>query len=105
MIGGELWGNVWQTECIARVDLTTGRVKAWIMLTGLTQSLHLKHTRHAGQMDVLNGIAYDVLNKRIFITGKKWPQIFEIVPAPLAPDSKMTVDEARRKCWPPAWNV
>ena len=30
------------------------------------------------RIDVLNGIAYDNNNDRIFITGKLWPKIFEI---------------------------
>lgn len=31
-VDGEIWGNVWQTECIARIDPATGAVLAWVML-------------------------------------------------------------------------
>jgi glutamine cyclotransferase len=72
-VNGEILANVWQSSRIARIDPTTGAVKAWIDLTGLE--------RLAGgdRIDnVLNGIAYDARQKRLFVTGKRWPKIFEI---------------------------
>lgn len=71
-VEGEIWANVWQSDRIARIDPKTGRVTGWIDLAGL-------HTQRSGQGDdVLNGIAYDAKGKRLFVTGKLWPRLFEI---------------------------
>ncbi len=72
-IQGEVFANVWQTNRIARIDPLTGRVRAWIDLTGL-----LSVTDRQQRVDVLNGIAYDAENDRLFVTGKWWPNVFEI---------------------------
>jgi len=72
-IDGEIWANVWQTSRIARIDPATGQVTGWIDLTGI-----LDNTTLTQQADVLNGIAYDAENGRLFITGKLWPAVFEI---------------------------
>ena len=58
---------------IARIAPQTGRVTGWIDLRGLMSA--------AFQLDpeaVLNGIAYDAANNRLFVTGKLWPKLFEI---------------------------
>ncbi len=73
-VEGEIFANLWQTDRIARIEPSSGRVTGWIELGGLLES-------HAGPMvraDVLNGIAYDAANKRLFVTGKLWPALFEI---------------------------
>jgi glutamine cyclotransferase len=75
-IEGEIWANVWQTERIARINPQTGLVNSWVDLAGL-----LKPSEQQG-VDVLNGIAYDAKGKRIFVTGKKWPKMFEIQVVP-----------------------
>jgi glutamine cyclotransferase len=67
-IEGIVYANVWLTDRIARIDPTTGQVTSWIDLTGL---------RPPGT-DVLNGIAYDKVGRRLFVTGKYWPSLFEI---------------------------
>ncbi len=72
-IQGEIFANVWQTDYIARIDPETGRVTGWIDLTGLLKPDALKQP-----VDVLNGIAYDSKNDRLFVTGKLWPELFEI---------------------------
>ncbi|HEX8456833.1 MAG TPA: glutaminyl-peptide cyclotransferase [Pyrinomonadaceae bacterium] len=72
-IDGEIYANIYQTDRIARIEPKTGRVLAWIDLTGL---LEMKD-RNGGE-DVLNGIAYDERDKRLFVTGKLWPKLFEI---------------------------
>ncbi|GFH13244.1 uncharacterized protein HaLaN_09086 [Haematococcus lacustris] len=82
VIEGELWGNIWQTECLARINMTTGMVTHWVMMHGLMQGLRSRFPTNAG-MDVLNGIAYDKDKKRLFVTGKKWPKIFEVSLQPL----------------------
>lgn len=72
-IEGEIWANVWQTDLIVRIDPSTGRVTSFLNLKGI-----LAPSDKTGREDVLNGIAYDSERKRIFITGKLWPRIFEI---------------------------
>jgi glutamine cyclotransferase len=71
-IDGQVYANVWQTDRIARIDPVTGRVTAWIDLTGL-----LPPEDRAGA-DVLNGIAWDAEGRRLFVTGKRWPTLFHI---------------------------
>ena len=76
-IHGEVYANIWQEDKIAIIDIQTGQVTAWIDLSGL-QDLEDRDTDN-----VLNGIAYDVEEDRLFVTGKRWPQLFEIKLAPL----------------------
>jgi glutaminyl-peptide cyclotransferase len=71
-VEGEIFANVWQTERIARISPRDGRVTAWIDLAGLLSPME------RGGADVLNGIAYDEAGKRLFVTGKWWPRLFEI---------------------------
>ena len=77
-VRGEIYANVWKTDRIARISPGTGQVTGWIDLTGL-----LSPEDRGRQVDVLNGIAYDSRNDRLFVTGKWWPKLFEIelVPA------------------------
>ncbi len=72
-IAGEVYANVWQTDRIARIDPETGRVKSWIQLNGL---LGPGQNRLA---NVLNGTAHDKDGDRLFVTGKLWPSLFEII--------------------------
>lgn len=71
-VQGEIWANVYTTDIVARIDPTTGLIVGWIDLRGLLTSTERQST------DVLNGIAWDPLEERIFVTGKLWPWIFEI---------------------------
>ncbi|NMC38874.1 MAG: glutaminyl-peptide cyclotransferase [Bacteroidales bacterium] len=73
-IKGEIWANIWQTDLIARIDPVTGRVNSFIDLG----SLYPESQRRQNNSDVLNGIAYDAENDRIFVTGKRWPKLYEI---------------------------
>jgi glutamine cyclotransferase len=73
-IEGEIYANIWQTDRIARIDPATGHVTAWIDLTGL---FPLPANMDPND-DVLNGIAWDAEGKRLFVTGKNWPKLFEI---------------------------
>jgi len=72
-IEGEIWANVWQTDLVLRIDPQTGSVKSYLDLKGI-----LAPSDSRGDENVLNGIAYDPEHKRVFITGKLWPRIFEI---------------------------
>ena len=71
-IDGEIYANVWLTNRIARIDPVTGAVNSWLDLSGL-----LPAEQVAGA-DWLNGIAYDAVDNRLFVTGKLWPTLFEI---------------------------
>jgi glutamine cyclotransferase len=73
-IDGEVWANVWKTDRIARIDPATGRIVAWLDLTGL----YPESQRDGSGQDVLNGIAHDPATDRIFVTGKYWPRLFEV---------------------------
>jgi glutaminyl-peptide cyclotransferase len=73
-VEGEIYANLWQTDRIARIDPKTGEVVGWIDLKGLLP----KKDFIADHTDVLNGIAYDAAAKRLFVTGKFWPRLFEI---------------------------
>jgi glutaminyl-peptide cyclotransferase len=72
-VEGEIFANVWQTDKIARISPQTGRVLGWIDLQGLLGPMYQRHPDA-----VLNGIAYDAATKRLFVTGKLWPNIYEI---------------------------
>ena len=73
-INGEIWANIWQSDLIARIDPVSGRVNSYIDLS----SLFPEPERREFSADVLNGIAYDAAGKRIFVTGKRWPKLYEI---------------------------
>jgi glutaminyl-peptide cyclotransferase len=72
-VRGEIYANVWKTENIVRLDPQTGRILGWIDLTGLRPT-----ETSVSSENVLNGIAYDEENDRLYVTGKRWPKIFEI---------------------------
>ncbi len=79
-VGKELFANLWQSNLIARIDPVSGRVVGWIDLRGLLQSQGGANDN----ADVLNGIAYDADKRRLFVTGKLWPRLFEIALVPRA---------------------
>jgi glutaminyl-peptide cyclotransferase len=82
-VRGEIYANIWQTDRIARISPADGRVLGWIDLRGI-----LSAADRTEQVDVLNGIAYDVLGNRLFVTGKLWPKLFEIKLVPLQRKSR-----------------
>ncbi|XP_044504443.1 glutaminyl-peptide cyclotransferase [Mangifera indica] len=79
-INGEVWANVWMTDCVARISPEDGLVLGWILLPNLRKGLIA-----AGKtgIDVLNGIAWDRNRSRIFVTGKLWPKLYEIKLRPM----------------------
>lgn len=70
-INGEVWANVWYQDIIVRIDPVTGNVNSVINLAGL-------HPARGSRDEVLNGIAWDADNQRLFVTGKLWPMLYEI---------------------------
>ena len=75
IVDGELYANVWGTDVIARIDPASGKVTGWIDLTNLLP----RDKRGTSSVDaVLNGIAYDARHRKLYVTGKFWPKLFEI---------------------------
>ncbi|MDQ1297163.1 MAG: hypothetical protein QG611_1142 [Bacteroidota bacterium] len=72
-INGEIWANIWMTDLIARIDPESGKVLGYVDLKGI-----LNDPGTDTSVNVLNGIAWDKDGKRIFVTGKNWPKLFEI---------------------------
>lgn len=72
-VGGEIYANVWQTNRIVRFRPSDGAVTGWIDASGLLSAGDQREP-----VDVLNGIAYDAAGKRLFVTGKLWPKLFEV---------------------------
>jgi len=72
-VEGQIYANVRPTERIAMIAPDTGRVTGWIDMKGL-----LTQQDYTEYVDVLNGIAYDKESRRLFVTGKFWPKLFEI---------------------------
>jgi len=71
-VGSEIYANIWQSSEILRIDSKTGRVTASIDASDLL-------TRFESlRADVLNGIAYKPDSKTFLVTGKLWPQLFEV---------------------------
>lgn len=73
MVRGELLANIFGTDLIVRVSPRSGTVLGWIDLRGLRTALG-----PVRGPDVLNGIAYDPSQDRLFVTGKLWPKLFEL---------------------------
>jgi len=71
-VNGDVYANVWHENRIAIINIQTGQVKGWIDLSGLYKGVIFDSE------DVLNGIAYDSDGGRLFVTGKRWSQLFEI---------------------------
>ena len=72
-IKGEIYSNIWHDDRIVRIDPASGKINAWINLAGL-----LSVQERGDPENVLNGIAYDEVEDRLFVTGKRWPKLFEI---------------------------
>ena len=81
LIKGYIYANVYQTEKIIKIDTATGKVVGEANLSGIRSQNGIPELRDAQEEyapEVMNGIAYDSAQNRIFITGKHWPKLFEI---------------------------
>jgi glutaminyl-peptide cyclotransferase len=85
-VRGSVLANVWHTDRIAVIDPATGNVTAWIDLTGLRPAASRQDAEA-----VLNGIAYDEAGDRLFVTGKRWPALYEIAVRPPLAAARGTV--------------
>ncbi|GBR02346.1 glutaminyl-peptide cyclotransferase [Acetobacter oeni] len=71
-VDGQIYANIWLTSLIARIDPKTGTVTSFLDLS------HIGPTRTPYSDNVLNGIAWDPEKKRLFVTGKLWPNLYQI---------------------------
>ena len=69
---GYIYANIWQTDYIIKINAENGKVAAYLDLSGILK------TDYKGEIDVLNGIAYDPKNQSFLVTGKLWPKIYRI---------------------------
>ncbi len=72
-VKGEILANIWMTDYIARIDPKSGKIIDIIDLTPL-----VRQQKVTDSDAVLNGIAYDAKHDRLFVTGKYWPNLYEI---------------------------
>lgn len=77
-IDGEVWANVWQEDIVLRIDPQNGHVTGVVDFTDLIDIEPVSPYAGAGPQNVLNGIAYDAEEDRLFVTGKEWPALFEV---------------------------
>jgi glutamine cyclotransferase len=77
-IQGKIYANVWYCDSIAIIEPQTGDVTGWLNLAGILTDHDISL-----QANVLNGIAYDHQDVRLFVTGKLWPTLFEIEVDPI----------------------
>ena len=73
VVEGEIWANLWKRDLIARIDPESGQVNGFVDLAGI-----FDHRSIPNEDAVLNGIAYDPETRRLWVTGKLWPKLFEI---------------------------
>lgn len=76
-VDGLLYANVWKQDRIVVIDPATGEVKRSLDLSGLRGRFAPPPGWQAHE-DVLNGIAYDAASRNFFVTGKRWPVLFEL---------------------------
>jgi len=79
-IKGEIFANVWRTDTVVRIDPATGIVRGIIDFSHL-----LAPEKRGAETDVLNGIAYDPDRDKLYVTGKFWPEVFEVKLKPISP--------------------
>ncbi|KAL8139765.1 hypothetical protein V2J09_005786 [Rumex salicifolius] len=88
-VNGEVWANIWQTDCVVRISREYGSVLGWIILP----ELRMRLLRAGKRIDVLNGIAWDGDKNRLFVTGKLWPKLYEIKLHPLKEELGVDIEK------------
>jgi len=81
-VDGEILATVWHSDRVVRIDPDSGRVIGWLDAQALRAALPDKRAN----INVLNGIVWDAANRRLYLTGKNWPRLFEIAWPPEALD-------------------
>ncbi len=72
-VEGEIFANVWYKDYILRISPNSGEVTGYLDLSRLWPQ-----NQRPDKEAVLNGIAYDEVGQRLFVTGKNWPRLYEI---------------------------
>lgn len=72
-VDGVIYANIWHSNRVARIDPATGTVTGWLDFAPLVKAAG-SPTGEA----VLNGLAWDAKRKRLLVTGKYWPKLFEV---------------------------
>ncbi len=75
-VDGFVWGNIWQTNDIIKIDPKSGAVVGKMNFSN--KLLNSQDVLGEGGEPTMNGIAYDSTTKTFFVTGKRWPKIFEV---------------------------
>ncbi len=90
-VDGQIYANIWQTSLIARIDPATGAVKSFLDIGTLGP-------KDGGRDDVANGIAWDAAQKRLFVTGKRWPKLYQVKvnDAPMASEAANALTECAK---------
>jgi glutaminyl-peptide cyclotransferase len=102
-IDGFIYANVWQTDCLAIIDPGTGTVVSWALMQSLTALAESTAGKpFSDGMEELNGIAWDQAGRRLFVTGKWWPRVYQVrLEEGLGPiGTPQTVASARESCIP-----
>lgn len=73
-INGYIYANVWMTNYIVKIDPKDGKVAGRLDLSPLAYEARSMYARS----EVMNGIAYDSSKRKVYVTGKMWPRIYEI---------------------------
>ena len=85
-VDGKIYANVQRQDRIAIIESDSGQVTGWIDLAGLKP---LMPQQSSGPLHpALNGIAYDAAGRRLFVTGKLWPKVFQIRLKPQPPGTQ-----------------
>ncbi len=73
-INGFIYANIWSTNSIAKIDTSDGRVVGRLELNFIAYDAQEKYS---GSLE-MNGIAFDSVSGKVYVTGKMWPQVYEI---------------------------
>jgi len=73
-VDGTIYANIYTTNTIVKIDISNGKVLEKIDMSGLIDLYH----RQSDRIDYLNGIAYDSEHKKMYVTGKLYPKLFEV---------------------------
>ena len=85
-VDGKIYANIQRQDRIAIIQPDSGQVTGWIDLAGLKPVMPQSSSEPLHP--ALNGIAYDAAGRRLFVTGKLWPKVFQIRLKPQPPETQ-----------------
>lgn len=77
-VRGEILANIWYSDEVAVIDPADGALRGWFDFAALRERLKAPASGPRGRDAVLNGLAWDARRERLLVTGKLWPQLFEV---------------------------